>query len=262
MDLGLRDKTALITASSKGIGRGVALGLAREGCRVVLTSSNADNLATAEKHVKQETGAEVASFLMDVSSLDAVDRACDAIATRFPTIDILVANGPGPRPMSAVGLDWQEMQRAVTANLLSVVRLCDRFVPGMIERKFGRVIALTSTTGKEPDEGMVASNVCRAGVVAYVKTLSREVAKHGITANTILTGGVMTDRSVSLFKRDAEAMKMSYEALVEQASKTIPVGFISSPDQFAPAVVFLASPAAGYVNGVSLAIDGGFMRSM
>jgi 3-oxoacyl-[acyl-carrier protein] reductase len=132
----------------------------------------------------------------------------------------------------------------------------------MVANGFGRIVNLTSSTAKEPDEDMVLSNVTRAGVVAYGKTLSREVARHGITVNSILTGSVLTARSESLMRREAEAAAVPFEQLMEEAAASIPAGYVSTPEQFVPAVVFLVSPLAAYVNGVALAIDGGYMRSV
>lgn len=262
MDLQLKDKTALVLAASKGIGRGIAQALAREGCRVLITSSNAENLTQARNELKKGATGEITSYVMDLTSSDSIEKVSDAILKEHPRVDILVTNGPGPKPCDALSITTENLDRALFTNLAGVIRICQKFVPPMIANKFGRIINLTSSTAKEPDEGMALSNITRAGVAAYSKTLSRELAKHGITANTILTGSVMTDRAKILLEMDAKSLNISYDEVVKLAGQSIPAGYISTPEQFAQMIVFLASPLSQYVNGVSLPIDGGYMRAI
>jgi len=262
MNLLLRDKKALVTAASKGIGQGVALALAREGCQVIITSSNQENLAQAVSVIETEAGMKAAAYVMDVSSATSIRDATRRILGDYQGIDILVTNSPGPTPTEAATVDLAAFQSALYTNLMSVVQLCRTFLPGMIERGFGRIINLTSSTGKEPDEGMVLSNVTRAGVLAYAKTLSREVAKHGVTVNSILTGSVMTERAIKLLQGEAQALDVTYEEILAQAAQSIPAGYICTTEQFCHAIAFLASPLSMYVNGVSLAIDGGYMKAI
>lgn len=256
MDLQLADKTALVVAASRGIGRAVAEALAREGCRVVVSSSDRSRAEQAAIDI----GA-AGAYVIDVRSQSSVGAGAEAVLADHGAVDVLVTNGPGPPPVSAATVADALLADALQANLLSAVQLSRAFLPGMIERGFGRIINLTSTTAKEPDEEMVLSNVTRAGVVAYGKTLSREVARHGITVNSVLTGSVLTQRTEDLIRRDADAAGRPYDELLREAAESVPAGYISTPAQFAPAVAFLASPLAAYVNGVVLAIDGGYMRS-
>lgn len=258
----LSDKTALVVAASKGIGKGVALALARERCRVILTSSNADNLRAAKEELERESGTPVDVERMDVTSRASVADACAKILGRHGRVDILVTNGPGPALVPAATLSVDELMRAIESILVTPITLCTTFLPGMIANDFGRIIVLASSTAREPDSDLVLSNVARAGLVAYAKTLSREVAKYGITVNSILTGGVLTERSADLMRRDAERSGISYEEVVARASSQIPVGYIATPAQFAHAIAFLASPRSMYVNGVSLPLDGGAMRAI
>ncbi len=262
MNLQLEDKTALVTSASKGIGKGVATALAKEGCAVIITSSNQENLKAAQAEIAEACGREPAAHVLDATERRAVADAMGTIVTAHPRIDILFANSPGPKPMAAMDMEMADLDWALQTNLTSFVQLAQAVLPGMIERGFGRIINLTSTTALEPDEGMVLSNLARAGVAAFAKTLSREVAKHGVTVNTILTGGVMTDRAVSLINADLPNSGKSFEEYVEDLGKSIPVGFIASPEQFAQAIAFLASPLSAYVNGISLPLDGGYMRSL
>ncbi|OFX08835.1 MAG: hypothetical protein A2516_08780 [Alphaproteobacteria bacterium RIFOXYD12_FULL_60_8] len=263
MNLALSDKTALVTSASKGIGRGVALALAQEGCHVIITSSNADNLYRTATEITQATGNRVDTYVLDVTSAEAVETACKAILATHSKIDILVTNAPGPKTGRAAEVTREGLSAALQTNVTSVVQLCRHFVPGMKTRGFGRIINIGSTTGREPDPNMALSNLTRAAVMAYAKTLSREVAMDGITVNTILTGGVLSDRTMDLLKADAMAAGKDIDAFLKEVGEAVfPVGYIATPAQFAPAVVFLASPLSEYITGVNLPIDGGLMRAL
>lgn len=262
MDLQLHDRSALVCAASKGIGKAVALALAREGCRVIISSHDSANLQSAKAELQTLTGSEIDTRLIDVSSEASVSAAAEEILASIGGIDILVTNSPGPPVADAATVDIDALRAAAQTNCFSVVQLSRAFLPSMIARRFGRIINLTSTTGKEPDVGMVLSNLTRAAVLAYAKTLSREVAGYGITVNSILTGSVLTDRTVTLLRQDAEATGKRYEDIVIEAEAAVPAGYISSPQQFAHAIAFLASPLSMYINGTALPIDGGFMRGI
>jgi len=261
MNLDLTGKKALITAASKGIGFGAAMALAREGCQVIVSSSNPENLSVAVSKIQAETDAMVSSFVMDVSSLQSVAEVLPRILSEH-SVDIVLLNGPGPKPMQAQDATDEDLLGALTTNLVSQVAICRAVLPGMIQRRFGRIIALTSTTAREPDPGMVLSNTARAGMIAYAKTLSREVAVHGITVNSILTGGVMTERTRFLLQHAADEQGKDFDAVLEETVQIFPDRHIPSPDEFAATLVYLASPVSRGVNGVSLPIDGGLMRAL
>lgn len=262
MNLGLSQKVALITAASKGIGFAIANGLAAEGCNVIITSSNAKNLEAAKKELAEKHRVGVTAHRMDLQDSQAVTSGIKAIIASASSIDILVVNGPGPDPVEAKKLDARTLQKTMTTTLTSAVELCHEVLPSMITSGFGRIIFIASSTAKEPDAGMVLSNVARAAVIAYAKSLSREVAKYGITVNSILTGSVLTDRSKELLKFEAEQAGIVTERFLKEAAESIPAGYICSPAEFARTIVFLCSPEASYVNGVSLPIDGGYMRGL
>ncbi len=262
MDLKLAGKTVFLTAASKGIGAGLARAFALEGARVAISSSSLENLEKAKSEILQETGVEVSTYVMDVSSLASVASTMDRVIHDMGHIDVLVPNGPGPKPVPATEVSDEQLQDALTTNLMSIVAMCRSAVPRMKERGFGRIIVLASSTGREPDPGMILSNVARAGVLGYVKTLSREVASFGITVNAILTGGVMTERTIGLIRNAAEHAGRPYDQVLAEAGAAIPAGYIASPDQFSPMAIFLASEAACYVNGVNMPVDGGYMKAL
>ena len=195
--------------------------------------------------------------------LHLLNRGLDVILDAHPVIDILVTNAPGPATGPAADLAPNQLDAALQTNVGSVVQLCRRCLPGMRERGFGRIINIGSSTGREPDPNMALSNLTRAAVMAYAKTLSREVAKDGITVNTILTGGVLSERTVSLLEGDAKAAGKDMDTFLKEIGEQIfPVGYIATPEQFAPMIAFLASPLSGFVNGVNLPVDGGLMRAV
>ncbi len=156
----------------------------------------------------------------------------------------------------------EQLRSAIQTNFISSVQLTKLVLPNMIEKKFGRIIYMTSTTAKEPDEGLVLSNSSRSGLLAYAKTLSREIAKHNITVNCILTGGVLSDRSNELIKHDARSQGRSYEKVLEQINALIPCGYIATPEVFSHVITFLCSPLAKYITGVAIPVDGGYMKSV
>jgi 3-oxoacyl-[acyl-carrier protein] reductase len=262
LDLQLSDKTALVLAASKGIGAGVARGLAMAGCRVAIASSNRDNIVRRAEIIVAETGADVRAYQIDVSQPEEAGAATERIVAELGGIDIAVLNGPGPAPQDVAALKLASVRSAIETHLLSAIAVTNAVLPGMRHRRFGRILALSSSTAREPDEGMCLSSMARAALLAYVKTVAREVSKDGITANAILTGGVLTDRIRELMAHEARDAGQDFDAYLLGAAATIPAGYIPTPDQFAPTLVYLASPLAGYINGVALPIDGGFMRAL
>lgn len=261
MKISLDARTALISASSRGIGRGVAAALHAAGANVVFAARGASALEDAATALGGSSRDRVFAVTADVGVAADVDRLVAAAIDRFGGVDILVTNSGGPPPGAVVDLDEQMWAAAINANLLSVVRLCRLVLPGMRARRWGRIVNLSSTVAKEPDAGMALSASTRAAVAAYAKTLAREVGPDGITVNTVLTGGVLTERARALAAGDADAAGRSVDDVLAESAGLFPVGFIPTPDEFAPTVAFLCSEEAAFVNGVALALDGGYTRS-
>lgn len=263
MDLGLAGKTALITASSKGMGRAVAFGLAQEGVRVSLCARGQEALERTAAEIREETGMDVLATAADISTPAGVDGVVDATLARFGRIDILVCNAGGPPPGAFFDLpDDRPWEQAFQQNLMSVVRLCRRVAPDMRRRRWGRIITITSLSVKEPRPDLVLSNVFRAGVTALVKTLSRELAPDGILVNNVLPHSVLTERAVELARRRAEEEGLSVDEALERSAREIPLGRIATPEEVAQAIVFLASERAGYITGATIPIDGGAMHCL
>lgn len=262
MELGLRGKVALVTASSKGIGRAVALGLAGEGARVSICARGESALEETAQWIRRQTGAEVLTTTADISVAAGVERVVEATLSHFGQVDILVCNVGGPPPGTFFDFDDTAWERAFQQILMSVVRLCRLVVPDMRRRGWGRIITITSMAVKEPRPDLILSNVFRAGVTSLVKSLSRELAPYGILVNNVMPNAVLTDRAYELARRQAGAEGVPVEQVLERLAQAIPLGRIAAPEEFAQVVLFLASERAGYLTGISIPVDGGSMHGL
>jgi 3-oxoacyl-[acyl-carrier protein] reductase len=262
MIIDLSGKTALVTAGSKGIGFAIAKALFESGANVCLCSRNEENVARAERELASRGAERVFAVAGDISQRDFLPQLVKRTQERFRRIDILVNNSGGPPAGETLSLTEEQWLAAINGNLLSVIRLSNLVVPGMKENGWGRIINLTSTAASEPAAGMALSNVTRAGVAAYTKTLAQEVGPSGITVNTILTGGVLTERLHSLLERNIKDTGETMEEAVTKITKNIPVRHIATPEEFAQIALFLASPQASYITGAAIPVDGGASKSV
>jgi 3-oxoacyl-[acyl-carrier protein] reductase len=261
MNLNLKNKKALVLSSSKGIGFAIAKSLASEGCQVMMTSSSKKNLILAKKKIIHETGEEVETFQLNIHNLNSVKKNLKQIL-KSGKIDILILNAPGPKPISLVNSKFKDFQDAANQCFLNLIYICQEVIQKKYLNKNGRIINLSSTTGLEPADDMVLSNITRSALISYIKTASKELSKNSITFNSILTGGVMTDRTTNLLKIHAKKNKLNYKKVLRQASESIPAGFIAEPDYFVNFIIFLCSPLSGYLNGAAIPLDGGLMKSL
>jgi 3-oxoacyl-[acyl-carrier protein] reductase len=257
----LSDRVALVTASSRGIGLGVARSLHEAGARVSISARDEQSIGEAAESLGGVSDRLLAGTA-DVSDPVALRRLVEATVEGFGgQIDILVNNSGGPPTGVTTELNEDQWAGAIDNNLMSVIRLSVLVAPGMKEQRWGRIVNLTSTTAKEPDSGMALSSVTRAGVAAYSKTLARELGPFGITVNTVLTGGVMTERMESLIRSEIEGTGERLEDAIARTAETFPVRYIPRPEEFGQVVRFLVSDEAAFLNGVALPLDGGFTRS-
>ena len=257
-------RVILVTASSKGIGFAIAKSFYSSGARVAICSRDKLSLDNAVSKINQQPGGEIIGFKFDLSNLSECDGLVKKVEKYYGTnIDILINNSGGPPPKRINDTDLNDWQDAINQNLLSSIVITNAVIAGMVNNSFGRIIYLTSTLAKEPAENMVLSNVTRAAVAAFSKTLSREVPlKSGITVNTILTGGVKTERFYSLFEKMVDGTSESIDEAINRLSSTVPVGYFSTPDEFSKTILFLASNEASYINGVTLPLDGGALKNV
>ena len=261
MDLGLRGKVALVAASSRGLGRAVAEELAREGARLVLCARGEAALRDTAAAIRAR-GTEVEWCVADVSRPEDVARVVEAGQRAFGHIDILVTNGGGPPAGPFETHSAEAWHEAVRQNLDSVVELTRRVLPGMKERRWGRMINVTSIAVKQPVDNLILSNSVRAAVTGFARTLANEVAPFGITVNNVMPGYTRTQRVDELAARNASLRGTTAEAEVAVWEGQIPMARLGQPEEFAAVVAFLASERASYVTGASIPVDGGWIRAL
>lgn len=262
MDLGLSEKTALVSGASRGLGKAVAMALAAEGARVSLASRDASVLEAAAREVEAGTGAEVDFRPADVTREEEVTAWVEGAKKRFGGIDILVANAGGPPSTRFDTTDLSAWKDAIELNLLSTIHLCRAVVPEMKRQRSGRIVAITSISVKQPVEGLILSNTARSGVVGLMKTLSNELGPFGIGVNVVCPGYTRTDRLVELATRISEREGISEEAVHERWRSQIPMGRLGEPAEFASVVAFLCSERASYVTGCAIQVDGGAVKGV
>ena len=261
MDLGLRDKVALVAASSQGLGLAVARELAAEGAKLIMCARGEETLKNAAEGIVAESRAELLAVSGDLTSTDDIDRIVGSGLARFGKIDILVTNSGGPPSGTFDTLTSKDWGDAVTGLLTGVTEMSRFVLPGMKERRWGRILCITSIAARQPVEGLVLSNSIRAAVTGFAKTLSNEVAELGITVNTILPGYTATERVQDL--ADALARREGVDASQIRArwEKEIPMRRLARPEEFAALAAFLVSERASYITGSAIAVDGGWIRS-
>ena len=262
MDLGLKDKVALVAAGSRGIGFACALELAREGARVFLCSREAQHASEAAQKIHEETGADVAGIAADVTNEDQVRAFVNLALERAGKIDICVTNAGGPPAKTFAETELDVFRQAFELNALSAIRFAKLVVPGMLERKWGRIINITSVSVKQPIDGLLLSNTVRAGLTGFAKTLSNEVASQGITVNNVAPGYTLTDRQDQLAEVRGKAAGKSKQEVIESWALQAPMQRMADPREIAAAVAFLASERASYITGVTLAVDGGWVKGL
>jgi len=260
MDLGLKGKRALVTGASRGLGYATALALAKEGCKVALNSRDEGKVKAAAEKIKADTGAEVVGLAGDLSEISAIENLVTEAAQALGGLDLLVTNAGGPPPGAFETHDEAAWQKAVDLSLMSHVRLIRAALPHLRESEAASVLTVTSISVKQPVENLILSNSIRAATVGLTKTLAIELGKDGIRFNSILPGWTETERVVELMTARAAANKTTVEEEVAKQSAASPLGRMGRPEEFANAAVFLLSPAASYITGVMLNVDGGMYK--
>src|SRR3954465_10625485 len=244
MDLHIKGKRALVTGSSKGLGRAIAAGLAAEGVNVAICSRNKEAVAKAAAEIKVE------GFPCDLSQDGAVEALVEQVNAKLGGIDILVANTGGPPPTVFDGTSDAQWRTAFEALFMSTVRMIRLALPGMKKRQWGRIMVVTSVAAAEPLDGLTISNALRPGLHGLLNSLSREFGKDGITVNALMPGSTLTDRL------------KDFPYGQDEGDRTIPARRLGKPEDFGAVAAFLASQQAGYINGEAIAVDGGMLRSI
>jgi 3-oxoacyl-[acyl-carrier protein] reductase len=262
MDLGIKGRAALVTAASRGLGRAVALGLAREGAQVAICARGEERLRRAAEEIAAETGERVRAYPADVSDPGAAAALVETAASDLGALDILVCNAGGPPSGTVADFAPGDYRKAAELNWMSTIELCYAALPHMRRRSWGRIVALTSVSARQPLDGLVLSNTARAGVLGFAKSLSNHLAPHGVTVNAVCPGYTRTERVEELaadFERNGKGTAADFFRRVEAS---IPAGRLGRPEELAAVVVFLCSEPAAYITGTALQVDGGFIRAL
>jgi len=262
MDFGIHGKVALVAAASRGLGKAAALQLSREGANVAICSRTELAIKEARDEIADETGGKVLAVTADVTDKEQVQDMMDEVVAEFGSVDILVTNAGGPPAGLAEEFAPADYRTAIEMNLMSTIRLCYQVLPGMKVSKWGRIVAVTSVAAKQPVNTLILSNTARSGVMGFLKTLSAQVAKNGITVNAVCPGYTKTERIEELAGMYAISGKGTVADFYKNIEVEVPMGRMGSPAEFANVVAFLASKCASYVTGVALQIDGGFIKGL
>jgi 3-oxoacyl-[acyl-carrier protein] reductase len=257
MDFGIRGKRAIVCAASKGLGKGCAMALAREGVELVITARTAADLERTAKEIRDATGVKVTAVPGDITT--EAGRA--AALAACPNPDILVNNAGGPPHGDFHEWGREEWIKAVDANMITPILLIKAVVDGMIARKFGRIVNITSAAVRSPIPSLGLSNGARAGLTGFVAGISRQVAKHNVTINGLLPGPFDTDRLRSGLASAAKSSGKSIEALAEERMRVVPAGRFGTAEEFGDACVFLCAASSGFIVGQNLTLDGGSFNS-
>ena len=266
MDLGIKNRVALVLGAGGGLGRAIAVSLTGEGARLAIADINAkaleetaDAVAAAGPKGQQKN---VSAHAFDLSDLPTIDAQIGMIEKEFGPVDILINNTGGPPPTPAAGQDPVAWAKHFQSMVLSVIAITDHVLPGMRSRKWGRIVTSTSSGVVAPIPNLGISNALRLSLVGWSKTLAREVARDGITANIILPGRIGTQRIKFLDEQKAKRENRTVESVAAESTASIPIGRYGEPQEYADAVAFLASQRASYITGAVIRVDGGLIASI
>ncbi len=261
MDLKLKNKVVLVAASSKGIGKAVAQGFAEEGADVIICARNPEVLVKTQQEI-QKTGQNVLAIPTDLTDYSQVQYLVSKSIETFGKIDILFINSGGPPSGGFLDFSITEWRNAIDLNLFSTLYLCKETLPHMIKQSYGRVIMLTSISVKQPMNGLILSNVARAGVTGLAKSLANEFGKNNILVNTVCPGYTYTERVEKLAEAFAQKRSSNIEDVVQEWKDQGVVERLATPEEIADVVIFLASERASYVTGASIQVDGGYVKGL
>lgn len=262
MNLDLTDKTALVCGASQGLGLAVATELALLGANIIAASRSDDKLGSVIKQLDTTKGQNHQILVVDLAQPDVVKKTVQSILAKETLIHILVNNAGGPPSGTLLATDTAEIEKFFRMHVISSHILAQSVVPGMVRAGYGRIINIVSTSVKQPINGLGISNLVRSAVASWAKTLANEIGGTGITVNNVLPGYTNTDRLNYLFSKQATDLGLTKEDIFERTVSTIPAKRVGEPSEFGAVVAFLCSPAASYINGINLPVDGGRTASL
>jgi len=262
MDLGLKNKVAIVTGSSEGSGKAIALGLAREGVKVTINSCRKEVLEHTAQEIQTETGSEVLQVPADVTDPETGKKLVLSTVEKFNAVHILVNNAGGPPSGHFEDFQLEDFLESFELNFMSGIRITKAVLPVMKKQRWGRIINSVSAGLKLANPNLVLSSVARFGVAGWSKNLANDVAPYNILVNMVVPGFMLTKRLEEVINQRAEREGKTPEDIKEGMSKMVPLGRIGSPEDYADAVVFLASEAASYITGATLQIEGGRINTL
>ncbi len=262
MDLGIKDRVALVAASSQGLGKAVAMGLAKEGVKLAICARTSETLQATASEIRRETSVEVMAMAVDVTAYEEVHSFVSAVVEHFGRLDICVANSGGPPAKSFAETTVDDWHRAADLNLMSTVYLARETLPIMQRERWGRFIAITSVAVKQPVDGLILSNSVRSAVSGLVKTLANEYGRDGVLVNSVCPGYTATARLLGLTGKLAAREGIDRGQIEERWAAQTALGRVGQPEEFADLVVFLASERASYLTGTAIAVDGGLVKGL
>ncbi|MCI0455163.1 MAG: SDR family oxidoreductase [Candidatus Dadabacteria bacterium] len=262
MNLGIKNKVAIVAASSKGLGKAIALRLAEEGVRLTILARGKANLENTAKEIDLKTGVEVLSIVTDVSKPEDIDEAVSKTVNKYGTVHILINNSGGPPLGDFLHFSLQDWQKVLELNLLSTINLTREIIPFMQSQKWGRIVNITSVAVKQPIDGLILSNTARAGVIGFAKSISNEFAKDNILINNVCPGRILTDRIIQLAEERAKKSNITAEEVIRSWEQDIPIGRLGKADELADLVAFLVSERASYITGTTIQVDGGMVKGI
>lgn len=262
MDLGLKEKRALVLSSSRGIGFGIAAALAAEGASVVLVGRHRERLAAAADKINARRQGKASAIVADLARPETIDALTTEIERSLGGIDILVNNSGGPPAKPAVAIKRDELSAQFEIMVASLIGVTNHFLPGMRQRRWGRILTVVSSGVLQPIPNLALSNTLRLSLVGWSKTLAAEVAGDGVTVNLLMPGRIQTERVVEIDQAAAKVAGKSLDAIVAESKASIPAGRYGTIEEFGAVAAFLASVPAAYVTGTIMRIDGGYVRSL
>lgn len=262
MDLGIKDRVAIVAASSKGLGRATALALAKEGVKLTICARDRDTLFKTADNIIAETSTEVLPIVCDVSKTEDIQNLVKETINKYGKVDILINNAGGPPTGNFLDFSLEDWQKAIELNLFSTITFSNEVIPYMKENKWGRIVNMTSYAVKQPVNGLLLSNTVRAGIVGLAKTLANEFGSDNILVNNICPGRIFTDRIIFLANDRAEKEGKSFDDVINEMGSDVPVGRIGRPEELADLAVFLASERASYITGTTIQVDGGLTKGL
>jgi 3-oxoacyl-[acyl-carrier protein] reductase len=262
MDFGLSDKVAFVAGASRGLGKAAAYELAREGARVAICARNEPEVQAAASQIASDTGGEVLPLVTDVTRPDQIEQAISATVARWSGLHVLVVNAGGAPAGQFDDIDDENWYNAFDLNFMSAVHLIREALPHMQAAGWGRIIAITSTTVRQPIDDLLLSNVVRPAVVGLIRSLATQLAAENITVNNVAPGYTMTERVQSIIQDRAQRTGASQEEVLSRLTATMPMSRMGEPSELAAVVAFLASTRASYITGQTLLVDGGTYRGL